>query len=298
MKTEAKGKSREDPTYLLGHSEEEQRRLIEQEVFLGGFTRRLFLEAGIGPGMRVLDVGCGVGDVSLLAASLVGPEGEVVGVDRDPLAVANARKRVRAMGLQNVSFVEGDARELAPGGPFDAIVGRFVLMYQADPAEVLRRVADHVRLGGVFAFQEWTLTDPFLSHPRSPLWQRISGIGLETARRAGTQMEMGLGLYPAFVAAGLLAPRTIAERPVGGGPDYPGYRYLVGLIRSMLPLTERFGVTTAEEVGIETLHGRIRDEVVALGGVVAHPSMTGAWARKPARTEENNTSTNATEIHE
>lgn len=282
MKTRLKDGRVEDPTYLLGRSEGERRRLIEQDAFLGGFTGRLFAEAGIGPGMRVLDVGCGVGDVSLLAASLVGPGGEVVGVDRDPLAVASARERVRAMGLRNVSFVEGDARELVLDGPFDAAVGRFVLMYQADPVEVLRRVADHVRPGGVFAFQEWTLTDPFISYPRSPLWQYISDVGVETARRAGTQMEMGFGMYPAFVAAGLSAPRTIAERPVGGGPDYPGYEYLAGLMRSMLPLTERFGVATAEEVGVETLPERIRDEVVALGGVVAHPSMTGAWSTKPA----------------
>ena len=279
MKTETDDRRREDPTYLLGNSEEERRRLVEQEAFLGGFTRRLFLKAGIGPGMRILDVGCGVGDVSLLAATLVGSGGEVVGVDRDPLAVATARERAR--NLANVRFVEGDVRDLAADGSFDAAVGRFVLMYQADPAEVLRRVSGHVRPGGVFAFQEWTLTDPFLSHPRSPLWQSVSDIGVETARRAGTQMEMGFGLYPAFVAAGISAPRTITERPVGGGPDYPGYRFLAGLIRSMLPLTERFGIATAEEIGVDTLSERIREEVVALGGVVAHPSMTGAWAEKP-----------------
>ena len=269
-----------EPTYLLGSSEGERRRLVEQDAFLGGFTRRLFLEAGIEPQMRVLDVGSGVGDVSLLVASLVGPEGEVVGVDRDPFAVAGARERVGALGLDNVTFVEGDARELDPDAPFDAAVGRFVLMYQADPTGLLRRVADHVRPGGVLAFQEWTLTDPFLSHPRSPLWQRTARIGVETARRAGTQMEMGFGLYPAFVGAGIPAPEILVERPVGGGPDYPGYRFLAGLIRSMLPLTEEFGIATAEEIDVDTLHERIRDEVVALNGVVAHPSITGAWSRK------------------
>ena len=88
----------DDAIYALGHSEEERRRLTEQDEFLGGMTSGLFSEAGVGPGMRVLDVGCGVGDGSLLAASsLVGPEGEVVGVDADPLALANAAERVRAL---------------------------------------------------------------------------------------------------------------------------------------------------------------------------------------------------------
>ena len=272
---------RAEPTYLLGSSEGERRRLIEQDAFLGGLTRRLFVEAGIGPGMRVLDVGSGVGDVSLLASSLVGPAGEVVGVDRDPGAVSSAGERIKALGLDNVSFVEGDVREVDLAGSFDAAVGRFVLMYQSDPTETLRRVADRVGPGGTLAFQEWTLTDAFLSHPHSPLWGRAAEIGLKTARRAGTQMEMGFRLYRSFVEAGLSAPNTIAERPMGGGPDYAGYRYLAGLMRSMLPLTEKFGVATAEEVGIETLPERIRNEVVALGGIVVFPSITGAWAKKP-----------------
>lgn len=279
---ETKNGPRGDAIYALGRSEGERRRLIAQDAFLGGFTGRLFREAGIGEGMRVLDVGSGVGDVSLLAASLVGPEGAVVGVDTDLHAVAEARERVRALGLSNASFVTGDVRDLTFDEPFDAVVGRFVLMYVADPTETLRGIADHVRPGGVFAFQEWMLTDRFLSHPHSPLWQRTSDLGLETIRRAGTQMQIGAGLYQAYAAAGLQDPRTIAERPVGGGLDYPGYGYLVGLIRSMLPVMEQLGVATAQEVGIATLEQRIRDEVVALGGVVAFPSMMGAWAEKPA----------------
>ncbi len=298
MTTQLSKKYRGDAIYALGHSERERRRLIEQDAFLGGFTRRLLLEAGIGPGMCVLDIGCGVGDVSLLVASLVGPKGGVVGVDTDPLAIADARGRVQELGLQNVHFIEGDLRDLTSERPFDAAVGRFVLMYLADPVEALRRVAEHVRPGGVFALQEWMLTDPFLSYPHSPLWQRTSDIGLETVRRAGSLMEIGLGLYSAFVKAGLPAPSTRAERPTGGGPAYPGYRYLAGLIRSMLPVTEQLGVATAEEVGVETLAERLRDEVAGLGGAVSFPSLVGAWTQKPAETARDHKSRDETEAHE
>jgi precorrin-6B methylase 2 len=137
MTNESSSKRKGDPVYALGHSEEERRRLTEQDVFVGHLTRRLFLEAGIGPGMRVLDVGCGVGDVSLLAASLVGPESSV-------------------------------------------------------------------------------------------------------------------------------------------------YGFAAGVLRSLLPMAEQLGVTSAEEVGIETLHERMRDEVVALGGAVAIPTIASAFAQKPA----------------
>ena len=79
--------------YALGHSEQELQRLSRQGQALGPFTRQLFEEAGISRGMRVLDVGCGSGDVTFLAADLVGLSGEVVGVDRERTAVdwANAR---------------------------------------------------------------------------------------------------------------------------------------------------------------------------------------------------------------
>ncbi len=92
-------------------------------------TVRLLDQAGVGPAMRVLDVGCENGDVSILAARLVGEEGEVVGIDREARMLKAARERVRDLGL------------------FDAIVGRRVLMYQTEPVEVVRRLAKSLRPG-------------------------------------------------------------------------------------------------------------------------------------------------------
>jgi cyclopropane fatty-acyl-phospholipid synthase-like methyltransferase len=63
--------------YALGSTDAERGRLIRQAACLAAHTERLFREAGIGPGQRVLDLGSGVGDVALIAARLVGPSGEV-----------------------------------------------------------------------------------------------------------------------------------------------------------------------------------------------------------------------------
>ena len=281
MRTPLDNGHRNDAIYVLGRSEEERQRLIEQAGIFGGFTERLFVDAGVGPGMRVLDIGSGVGDVSFLAASLVGPEGLVVGVDRDPLAIGRARERALAMNLENVSFVEGDVRELSFDQPFDAVVGRWVLQYLADPTEVIRSVGGHMRPGGIVAFQEWNMADPVLSFPNAPLWKWTVELLVETFRRAGTEMEMGFKLYPAYVEAGLPAPRMRAARPVGGGPDFAGYRYLATTVRSVLPMMENLGVTTAEEVDVETLAARLREEAVDGGGVISFPTLVGAWTRKP-----------------
>jgi ubiquinone/menaquinone biosynthesis C-methylase UbiE len=108
----------------------------------------LFMEAGIGPGMSVLDIGSGAGDVAMLAAELVGPSGRVLGLDLNPAGLAVARERAAAAGLTNVEFIEADARAVPPGQTFDAAVGRIVLMYMADPAGTLRAVARAVNPGG------------------------------------------------------------------------------------------------------------------------------------------------------
>src|SRR6266567_4828172 len=110
--------------YALGHSEKELQRLSRQGQVIGPFTRQLFEEAGISPGMRILDVGCGSGDVALLAADLVGLSGEVVGADRERAAVEWANALAHSRGMRNVKFVEGDPAEIEFGQHFDAIVGR------------------------------------------------------------------------------------------------------------------------------------------------------------------------------
>jgi protein-L-isoaspartate O-methyltransferase len=90
-----------DPTshYSLGNSDAEHERLIWQSSRLAPLTERLLREAGIGPGQRVLDLGSGVGDVAMLVARLVGPSGEVVGVERNTHSIARARARVAEASL-------------------------------------------------------------------------------------------------------------------------------------------------------------------------------------------------------
>ena len=132
----------EDTEYALGRHDGEYDRLITQARQLAPLTRRVFTAAGIEAGMRVLDVGCGVGDVSALLAELVGPTGQVVGVDLDADAVRVATER--NAGLDHVAFVTGDAREVN-SEPFDAVAGRFVLMYTADPT--FARSGAHLDIG-------------------------------------------------------------------------------------------------------------------------------------------------------
>jgi ubiquinone/menaquinone biosynthesis C-methylase UbiE len=177
---------RRDADYVLGVSAQEQERLRAQGDAVGPMTLRLITQAGVGQGQRVLDVGCGTGDVSLLAARLVGAGGEVVGIDREAQMVEAARKRANDLGLANVRFVQGDFRELgAAEGAFDAAVGRLVLMYQADAVEAVRRLTRTVRPGGLVLFQEYDSTLPPTSLVPMPLHVKVRSWIWRTLERSG-----------------------------------------------------------------------------------------------------------------
>ena len=266
--------------YALERSREEYERLTRQAALFRGMTERLFHAAGLAPGMRVLDVGSGAGDVALLAAELVGPEGVVVGVDVDGAALATARARAELLGLRNVRFLEGDVRTAALGDGFDAAVGRLVLMYVEDPAQALRAIAARVQSGGAIAFQELDL-DPGIdarSLPGGTLWDETGRLVIETFVRAGAHVRMGRQLYGTFVAAGLAAPAMCEEALVGGGPDFAAYAWLAGVVRSLAPLMQKLGVATAEDLGLDTLAERIREDAVAGRAVVWSPPLIGAYA--------------------
>jgi ubiquinone/menaquinone biosynthesis C-methylase UbiE len=104
------------PAYFLGHTDLEIERLQLQAGIVGGITRRLISESGIKPGMRVLEIGCGVCDVSMLLAEAVGDGGSVVAFDREPRAIEVGRARAVAAGYRQIEFVVA-ADDAFPEGP-------------------------------------------------------------------------------------------------------------------------------------------------------------------------------------
>ncbi len=250
-------------TYTLGRTSHETTRLIEQSRIYGESTQRLCKRAGVTEGMRVLEVGSGAGDVALTLAELVGPEGWVVGVDLNPAILETARQRATDAGIQNVEFVAGDARTLAFTDKFDAIVGRFVLMYMTDPGKAFAQLITHLKPGGIAAFQEpeYTLYPAFL-HPDTPLMNQLIKWILDVFEHSGAHLDTGIGLYRAFVDAGLPPPTMHLESPIGAAKTWAGYRYMATIFQSLLPLLEKYRLATVEQVDVDTLAARIRKEVL------------------------------------
>jgi len=268
--------SESDSGYELGSAGDELARLELQGRALAPATRMIFDAAAIRPGMRVLDLGCGVGDVAFVLSDLVGPDGQVVGVDGSPEALARARLRAQQLGLAQVRFVEGDIHDPAPGGPFDAIVGRAVLMYVPDPATVLRRQATVLRAGGLVVPIELDFTTA-RALPASPLVSRAVAWLVEAFAKAGIS-PLGPRLWAILREAGLRPLGMIGVQPHFGPDDPAAVDLLAGVICTVAPLIERTGVATAEDIGVETFAQRLRDELQMNSVVHAHPILLSAWA--------------------
>ena len=268
------------PVYVCGYSEREFERLETQGVFFEDISRRFLETAGIRPGMHVLDIGCGIGDLSFLAADIVGVRGSVLGIDHAQEPLTRAKTRAVAGNIENVEFLQTSIDELVLDRQVDALIGRFVLMHQRDPGSALRVAVRNVRHGGLVAFLESHmsgLVGSVHSFPHSETYDRIVRWLVDVIHAAGAHTDMGLRLRQAFVDGGLPSPRLWLQARVEGGSDAAIYRYIVDSLRSMLPLADSFGIAKLSLEEVDDLERQLKEEVTASGGVLTSPILVGGW---------------------
>lgn len=267
--------------YVMGHTDHERRRLSLQACVLNPLTRDFLRRAGISAGMRVLDLGSGVGEVSLIAAALVGPHGHVTGLDFDPQALEIARARSLENGYEHVTFEACSIDDHRSERPYDAVIGRHILIHVPDVLATLRQAVASVHTGGIVAFQEYDLSRGVPPFPETPTSWRVHQLFIDLFARITRHADIGVRLYHLMVEAGLPAPEARAECPIDGGPDSPFYEWYAETTRSILPHLEAAGLATATELDVDTLADRIRAEAVAARSGIVGPMMVGVFARKP-----------------
>ena len=270
--------SDEAGTYHLGYSDAEAERLIRQGRYINGMTEQFFRSSGIESGQRVLDVGSGVGEVALILGKLIGPSGEIAGVERDSRSIERARARLQDAGVHNVEFVQADITVFSTETLFDAVVGRYVLQFLPDPIDVLRRLSALLKPGGIIAFQEASFA-PFVAlSDHLPLRSTCVRLMRDMAVQSGVRVEMGLELYKAFQDAGLPAPAMRFDMPLGRDPEFT--RLLSDRLVIALQDTKR-DTRSMEALGDpNTLADRLREEVERSNSVVPWIALVGASSRK------------------
>ncbi|MEX0852948.1 MAG: class I SAM-dependent methyltransferase [Bauldia sp.] len=267
-------------SYVLGHSEQELARLERQGEIFAVETREVLRRAGLNAGMRVLDVGCGAGDVSMIAAEIVGPTGEVIGIDNAAGALPIAKTRAKRAGYDWLSFEQADLYAFTPAKPFDAAVGRFVLLHVADPVAAVSGLDACLKEGAIIGFIEMDIGQAGAIPDMPLLTQCLKWIDT-TYRKVGVEPNMGSKLYATFRAAGL-RPRLTGSTRIESGPDSIVYEFAAQTLLSLMPAIERLGVATSAAIGIDTLADRLRQTAVAGDHCILMPRLIGAWATKRA----------------
>jgi SAM-dependent methyltransferase len=263
--------------YVLGHNAQELRRLNRQAALVGPFTQRFLENAGISSGMRVLDVGCGGGDVSLLIRHLVGEDGEVVGIDRSETAIAHAIEQSSTHGLVNVSFRVGDPSEMEFDEWFDGVAGRYVLMFQPNPAQMLEKLAQHVKPGGIVVFHECDL-NAVRSLPVCPTYDQCWRWIIAALK---ADIDFGSKFPSVFRNAGLPFPTLQLEALMGAGSNSADLIELtVGLVESLLSEIKRQGMLGAVEIDMEHLKSSLESEATHSSAFLLGRYEIGAWCRK------------------
>jgi trans-aconitate methyltransferase len=266
--------------YVLGHTDREQLRLIRQARALAPFTEPLLRDAGIGSGMRVLDIGCGMGDVTMLAAGLVGSAGCVVSIDMDEASIETAQRRASAAGLGNAMFYRADISTFTDRGPFDAIVGRLVLEFLPDTTAIISQLCGLLKPGGIIALQEptWKIWLTYTSH--LPLRTAVTTLIRDTFLAGGVNTEMELPIYQGFMAANLTSIQLRIDLPIGDSPEFRSLLY--DLLLAVWARAEAFRLPLDKLGDPTTLASRLDEELDANKSFAAFVGLVGAFARKPA----------------
>ena len=235
-------------------------------------TLRWLGEAGLGAGARVLDVGCGPGNLARLVFAQIGAGGSLVGLDRDMAFLEQAREQHRG---RDATFLCTDLGGELPEelGTFDAIVGRRVLMYLSEPAATLRRLLTHLRPGGTVFFQEFILLD---SPTLLPLHDRVRGWMKTMLAEEDASWQFGRELPRVFAEAGLPPPAMRAEADVAapGQPDS-----LADRVRFVLPRLLQAGIS-ASDIEIDTLAARLQEERDSLREPWFGEMAVAAWVNR------------------
>ena len=269
--------------YVLGRSTYEQERLILQARILRPYTDRFFRAAGLKPGMRVLELGSGVGDVALLLGAIVGSGGRVLGLDRDAMALHRAGQRAVEQGCSSwVSFQTTDIDAFSTTEQFDAVVGRYILLYQRDPAATLRQMARFVKPGGIVSFHEVDFSLEKFSCPPCELADRVVALIPEAFRRVGLPPDFGKYLGRTYLDAGLPFPALLAEIPIGGAANWDGLAWIASTVLSLAPRFTELGLSMPPGWAADgTLAGKLEAAVLERGSQIMAPTQYAAWVKKP-----------------
>lgn len=271
--------------YPLASTASERRRLKMQSDALIPLTERMLSAAGITAGSRVLELGCGSGEVTRLIASRIGPAGSVTGIDRDPGQLAAASGQLRKHGLNNAYFVASDIDNFDPQDSFDAVIARYLLIYVPNPEALLHKAARWLRPGGTMAFIEMDL----FRGVGSRIWPPPSDRTASAIKFIGDVM-LDAGIHPDMGARlpSMLSHYGQVHSEVAAPPQFGAASIELPLeaVRSVQPMARKLGRADTDEYDVDRL---LADEMPGRDDhtVTIPPVSIACWVQVSSATTPN-----------
>lgn len=263
--------------YVIRGGEEGKKRLDLLADIMEPSTEALLSRVGVGQGNRFLDLGCGGGHVSLLAAHLVGPDGSVTGVDLDETKLGLAREAAHELGLANVRFLNGNAAEATEAASFDYAYARFLLTHLSDPIAVLRVMYDSLKPGAVVAVEDIDVSGCFC-YPENPHYDRGVELYRGVVRRKGGDPDIGSKLPSWLRRAGFEEIEVGMVQPVHLQGDHKNL--MLTTIENIAEPVIAEGLAT-EDGFTETIE-ELRVFTADPTSLVAMPRVVQSWGVKPS----------------
>jgi ubiquinone/menaquinone biosynthesis C-methylase UbiE len=265
-----------NPDYVLssGDAGRERLRILARVMERG--TRSLLDKASVGPGQTCLDVACGGGDVSLILADQVGPNGRVVGVDLDEVKLEIARNEAQYAGKSHLSYQKANVFDLPFEAAFDVVYSRFLLTHLADPAAALTSMLRTLKPGGVMILEDIDFSAHFCVPDCPAVWTYVE-LYSRTTQSTGGDADIGPQLQLLLKAAGCVSIDMYVYQPAGiEGED----KLICPLtMESVGPRAIAAGMTTQEIVDstVAELYAAAADPDM----VVSAPRMFQSWGYRP-----------------
>lgn len=238
-------------------------------------TRALLARAGVGAGMRCLDLGCGGGEVTFELAKLVAPDGVAVGVDMDEVKLALAREVARKRGLTNVEFRAANVNDWDEPASYDVVYSRALLQHLSQPIALLRKMWAAARSGGVIVVED-------VDHEGWGCYPPNEGLTLfkdafcQTLDWAGGDHAIGPKLYGYFLDAGIPEPQVALIHPLHIADE--GKALALATLDATAPAMLAEGLATEEEINAarESLAAYTADP----RSLILGPRVFQLWARR------------------
>lgn len=226
-------------------------------------TKKLIENVEISQNMKILDLGCGNGDVSFLISKYIGNNGIVVGIDSNKNVISNAINKSKEFGLSNTNFILGDLTEdfQIEYSDFDVVIVRRVLMYLSNPIKTITNAIRYLKPNGIFLVQENDVSLTPINLEFMPEHKKIIEYIRKTLEKENVNFKIGFDLNSILTSCGLSVEKIWAEAVLSTPEQHTPWAFLAKVMKERMLMHNV--ISNESELDLENLSDKLYKERIS-----------------------------------